>query len=180
MHAQNAAEIRRRRRLGRSPPSARTKTVAGDDDDATSGLSTMTPPAAADEEEAPTLPPAPPPWRMISERDTARGEGSPARMLASGCIGGGATAALPAALGVDVDRPLRSPRSGSSQMRPDEPCRRNDTDDRCSLDIDRRSDGVVSCLRVTNGRRPGRSVENQTMARPGGVAFDRTLSASLI
>lgn len=36
------------------------------------------------------------------------------------------------------------PRWGPSQMRPDEPCRRNDTDDRCSFDIDPRSSVLFS------------------------------------
>lgn len=107
MQAQNADEILRRSFLGlswRSPPSAPvTPTLAASAGDAeattTSGLSTMIP---ADEAPAPA-------WRISSERDTTRGE-------ASGCNG--------AAFGVVVvdDSPLRSrPRSGSSQMRPDEP-----------------------------------------------------------
>ena len=82
MQAQNAAEIRRLRLAGlswRSPPSALTTTLAaaGDAEAATSGLSTMTP-----ADDAPPAPPPPPLWR-ISERDTTRGEGSPARTLAS-------------------------------------------------------------------------------------------------
>lgn len=117
MQAQNADEILRRSFLGlswRSPPSALvTPTLAASDGDAeatTSGLSTMIP---ADEAPAPA-------WRISSERDTTRGEGSPARRLASGC--NGAAFGVVVVVVVDDDSPLRSrPRSGSSQMRPDEP-----------------------------------------------------------
>lgn len=103
MHAQNADEIRRRRRarLSCGVPSL--------DGDCrlwvVSGLSGMSAAAAA---AAP---------RRKELDDAARGERSPARLAsASG-------AAV-------VDGPLRSRLlNGSSQMRPDEPCRRNDTAD---------------------------------------------------
>ncbi|PUZ68863.1 hypothetical protein GQ55_2G062300 [Panicum hallii var. hallii] len=181
MQAQNADEIFRRRLACRSwrSPSGPTMTVAGDaEDDA--GLSTMTT-AADDEAPASPNPTAPPPWRII-ERDTTRGEGSPARtMLASTgwwwwwCSG--ATAAAHAAVAdLGVDRVFRSrpPRSGSSQMRPDEPCRRNDTDDLCSLDIDRRR------LLVTTNGRSMEDVRAQRRRADRGRrrSFARTLSAS--
>lgn len=145
MHAQNAAESRRRRRAGlsvRAPPPPRsasspctTTLPAGDRaaEAADAGLSTMTAAEGA--------------WlrheRADDGSELARGE-----KRSSSCSGA-------AALGVvAADRPLRSRLfNGSSQMRPDEPCRRNDTDDLCSLDIDRSTAGQgekmqrsLSCL----------------------------------
>lgn len=109
MQAQNADEIFRRSLAGLSWRSLAA--TAGDAEATTSGLSTMIP---ADE-----APPAAA-WRISSERDTTRGEGSPARRLASGC--NGAAFGVVVVVVVDDDSPLRSrPRSGSSQMRPDEP-----------------------------------------------------------
>jgi hypothetical protein len=123
MHAQNADGSLRRHLAGlsrRAPSSWATTLPAGDrpEDAAASGLSAMAPAEGA---------------RPLHERSddgsaASRGE------KGSSAACNGATAA------VGVGSPLRSRLliSGSSQMRPDEPCRRNDTDDLCSLDIYKR------------------------------------------
>jgi hypothetical protein len=122
MHAQNADESLRRRLLLRaSPPSAPPCTTSSLStgawlaEPAASGLSAMAPTEGAR-----------PRHERAEDGSAARSEKG-----SSSCSGGAAVGV------VGADRLLRSRlRSGSSQMRPDEPCRRNDTDDLCRLDID--------------------------------------------
>jgi hypothetical protein len=114
MHAQNADESLRRRLAGLS---LRASLPAGDwsAKPAASGLSAMAPTEGV----------------LLRHKQADDGSATRGEKGSSACSGGAAVGV------VGADRLLRSRlRSGSSQMRPDEPCRRNDTDDLCRLDID--------------------------------------------